>query len=556
MSLNEKATKSIASHFRINYSIDVSSAKLGLSGFRYIKNERYRHEILLAIHDFNENLVGLKVFFADPPNKEYHIHNEGEFGEDVFIKFGSGTDCIIFDDLKNALNWYANDEAFENHTCLIFDWRIHFKKAEKILNHYGHKALAGDEQKMSTEVKKMLAGIDIVPLQEEEDNFDTMDTISEEITANTGTQEEPRITSEVNGHSNLREDIDGSGEMKDRSLDHCSIEPDEAPNKNLDFIIDKPNHNEPEEPAKGEPVNNELTDTINDKSKTSEGDTPESAENNSYSQLEKDNTDRNLGVNDSEPVTADSNLPEGNEQETKDTEHDENTDSVIADIEAVTVIPQGNSDIMDIDLPDDLIELESMIETAATLSFHEFLKAGKVLSWISDRKLYKTRDKTFSQYCENRWGFSRRYGYDIIESYKIYQLLCAIAHKNEIGKLFLNESQLRPLIKFKESGTDLKLIFDQILEKKGDSKLTAKMVKKVVDSYNSETHQFNEKLSHTGNKSVGQVKSFKPFGYEIEGDNQLIISFEQHELKELIETVERGVFNVKIDFSESSQKSR
>lgn len=58
----------------------------------------------------------------------------------------------------------------------------------------------------------------------------------------------------------------------------------------------------------------------------------------------------------------------------------------------------------------ELTELESIIEKGLDTA----INVGKALATIRDKKLYKDQYGTFQQYCEQRWGFSRQRGYQLI----------------------------------------------------------------------------------------------------------------------------------------------
>ncbi|WP_375507104.1 hypothetical protein [uncultured Nostoc sp.] len=57
----------------------------------------------------------------------------------------------------------------------------------------------------------------------------------------------------------------------------------------------------------------------------------------------------------------------------------------------------------------DRLHLERQVEKA-------FYLAGKALTQLQDRKLYRSTHKTFEEYCRERFGFERRYPYRLIES--------------------------------------------------------------------------------------------------------------------------------------------
>ncbi|WP_339382508.1 hypothetical protein [Nostoc flagelliforme] len=52
-----------------------------------------------------------------------------------------------------------------------------------------------------------------------------------------------------------------------------------------------------------------------------------------------------------------------------------------------------------------------------------FFEAGKALTELRDRRLYRSTHKTFEDYCRERFGFSRRQPYHLIEAAVIFDNL-------------------------------------------------------------------------------------------------------------------------------------
>jgi len=55
----------------------------------------------------------------------------------------------------------------------------------------------------------------------------------------------------------------------------------------------------------------------------------------------------------------------------------------------------------------------------------EFVRVGLALEEIRDKKLYRSKFGTFQEYCLKRWGFSRSYGYQLIEDAKVAEQMSA-----------------------------------------------------------------------------------------------------------------------------------
>ncbi|MBU7587335.1 MAG: hypothetical protein KAF91_31605 [Nostoc sp. TH1S01] len=102
----------------------------------------------------------------------------------------------------------------------------------------------------------------------------------------------------------------------------------------------------------------------------------------------------------------------------------------------------------------DRLHLERQVEKA-------FYLAGKALTQLRDRKLYRSTHKTFEEYCRERFGFERRYPYRLMESTVVVDNLmkmCPNRTQNDLSAdtlsqnshegqvLPINEYQLRPLI--------------------------------------------------------------------------------------------------------------
>lgn len=62
-----------------------------------------------------------------------------------------------------------------------------------------------------------------------------------------------------------------------------------------------------------------------------------------------------------------------------------------------------------------LTDLESQIDKG----IQTFLDVGSALSEIRDNKLYRSTHMTFDQYLRDRWGFSRGYGYYLIQAAEV-----------------------------------------------------------------------------------------------------------------------------------------
>ncbi|NDJ25543.1 hypothetical protein GS682_28685 [Nostoc sp. B(2019)] len=87
----------------------------------------------------------------------------------------------------------------------------------------------------------------------------------------------------------------------------------------------------------------------------------------------------------------------------------------------------------------DRLLLERKVERA-------FFEAGKALLELHDRRLYRSTHKTFEEYCKDRFGYSRRQPYHLIEAAVIFDNLVEKCERN-VHILPTNEWQIRPLSK-------------------------------------------------------------------------------------------------------------
>ncbi|MBD0300943.1 MAG: hypothetical protein ICV85_01845, partial [Tolypothrix sp. T3-bin4] len=111
----------------------------------------------------------------------------------------------------------------------------------------------------------------------------------------------------------------------------------------------------------------------------------------------------------------------------------ENPASAIIDIAAVEVPELTEQE------QSDRLHLERRVERA-------FFEAGKALTELRDRRLYRSTHKTFEDYCRERFGFSRRQPYHLIEAAVIFDNLVEKCERN-VHILPTNEWQIRPLSK-------------------------------------------------------------------------------------------------------------
>ena len=101
---------------------------------------------------------------------------------------------------------------------------------------------------------------------------------------------------------------------------------------------------------------------------------------------------------------------------------------------------QALSIVEESEVAEELAHAEAKIERATRNAFYE---VGTELRHIRDRRLYKERYGTFEQYCEERWEWTFRRAYQLIDAadlmeqiYKKFQVLPAReAHVAALAKL-------------------------------------------------------------------------------------------------------------------------
>ncbi|SMB89156.1 hypothetical protein [Deinococcus hopiensis] len=83
----------------------------------------------------------------------------------------------------------------------------------------------------------------------------------------------------------------------------------------------------------------------------------------------------------------------------------------------------------------DLVTLESRIKAG----WQEFVAVGEALLTIRERRLYRAEHKTFGDYCEHVWGWSRQRAQQLIDAAATSQVLTTVGLQPE------NERQAREL---------------------------------------------------------------------------------------------------------------
>ncbi|MBN3957434.1 hypothetical protein [Nostoc sp. NMS8] len=120
-------------------------------------------------------------------------------------------------------------------------------------------------------------------------------------------------------------------------------------------------------------------------------------------------------------------------------------DSVNEDISPQENPALATIDVTAVEIPElteqeqsDRLHLERKVERA-------FFEAGKALSQLRDRRLYRSTHKTFEDYCRDRFGHSRQKSNYLIAASDVYENLTTICCQNSgIDDLTTNSSQILP----------------------------------------------------------------------------------------------------------------
>jgi hypothetical protein len=193
----------------------------------------------------------------------------------------------------------------------------------------------------------------------------------------------------------------------------------------------------------------------------------------------------------------------------------------------VQVIQKDEIEKLDTKQKGKLKKLEKQISNERSKILNSFLAVGAALHTINNDKLY-VEHKTFEKYCQQKWEFSRKYGYYLIDAFKVHQQLLTIVDKNKLQKL-TNESHYRELNQLENKEGQAKVL-EYALEQNPDQPITAKKLKEVRLRLNVETGEFNDEpiVTDSIKKEVPQKFNLVKGDIEI---TQNGLSFEQKDKK-------------------------
>ena len=128
----------------------------------------------------------------------------------------------------------------------------------------------------------------------------------------------------------------------------------------------------------------------------------------------------------------------------------------------------------------DRLHLERKVERA-------FFEAGKALTELRDRRLYRSTHKTFEEYCRDRFGHSRQQSNYLIAAAGVYENLTTIGCQNVADEnlttngsqiLPTSERQVRPMTKLEPK--EQQEVWLRAVELAGGKVPTGRIVKDVV----------------------------------------------------------------------------
>jgi len=159
---------------------------------------------------------------------------------------------------------------------------------------------------------------------------------------------------------------------------------------------------------------------------------------------------------------------------------------------------EGSSQLVESIAPAAISADNSAVEIAQTLTPEEererhrlelrvesaFFEAGKALTQLRDQKLYRSTHKTFEAYCQERFGFSRRHPYRLIEAASVFENLCPNGTQNALPTnkrqiLPTSERQVRELVSLEPE--QQREIWHRAVSVAGGKVPSSRIVKSIVE---------------------------------------------------------------------------
>ncbi|RCJ18630.1 hypothetical protein A6770_32810 [Nostoc minutum NIES-26] len=142
-------------------------------------------------------------------------------------------------------------------------------------------------------------------------------------------------------------------------------------------------------------------------------------------------------------------------------------------------------EVMAVEVPEELSESEQRDRLHLERKVeHAFYEAGKALRELRDRRLYRSTHKTFEEYCRDRFGYSRRQPYLLMDAAVVFDNLKSKCDPLD-HILPTNERQVRPLIKLEPS--QQQKVWQQAVQKAGGKTPSGRIVQDIVDKIRERT---------------------------------------------------------------------
>lgn len=130
---------------------------------------------------------------------------------------------------------------------------------------------------------------------------------------------------------------------------------------------------------------------------------------------------------------------------------------------------------------DALTEAETVIEAG----LQTFVEVGLALVKVRDGRLYREQYGTFEEYCQRRWGLSRRRSYQLMDAANVVQEIEADVYHGTHATPPRSERQARELGRAPEG--ERSKVWRETQERHGSDQPPARVVRKVVQEKRKET---------------------------------------------------------------------
>jgi hypothetical protein len=171
-----------------------------------------------------------------------------------------------------------------------------------------------------------------------------------------------------------------------------------------------------------------------------------------------------------------------------------------------------------------LEQCETSIAQARQSYWQSYLKVGLALARIQNEKLYRDKYSDFEEYMRQRWGYSRSYGYKLIDSATAVE---ALRTDKELESVWTNvhtpilpncEGQARQLLGLNPE--DRAKAWKNALQLAGGQEVTSNILKKAIEPFKKEP-QSRSKSKKSADQSAklppDWIKWFVQWGQDFVG---------------------------------------